>query len=887
MERNPSLVENIPFSRRGFLGLLAAAAGSRMMRVPGELAAAEQRDVYIVPNFHPASCGWLTTFSRERVYCANSYLDHLDRVKEDPKYEFVMSEINNIIAIMNFQPARIPELKQRVQEKRVELVNGFFLESTINLSGGEALVRLGVEGQRWYQREFGLRPRYAWIIDTCGVHDQMAQIASGLGLDAMVYTRKNPVGKTIFWTVSPNGSRILTLCPGGYSEAEPIFAITTPLSVDQLRKLEKFFQGKESTTPSGAPVLVLGGSGDYSLSPALKKYPSQFLDQWAATESDRHIQFSTLSKYVDAIVPDVHAGRIDIPTTYGGTEYDFDAFWIENPDVKTWYRRDEHALQATEILATISSLEHGYQYPAQQLYDAWILMCLNMDRNTLWGSAGGMVFVSDTSWDVQDRFHWVEESTRHILQQAGQSMLPQGEDVALFNPLNWKRIDPFVVELPAGKSLRNVPSERLPDGSVLCSTALQATGVEGWKLSTRAPSAPHPIESPETIDTDYYVVRFDWLTGSINSLKLKPSGRELLTASANVIVAERPTKREQSPSDFMAPRPGRTRLATSNDQPSKVQVNRGPVAVTVEVESTFYGGGQLRRRARFYHNYPRIDFETELNDIPDYTVVVAEFPLAEDVVEVRRGIPYGFSHSSWSKPNPDLHGWNRGIVPAIRWMDFQLAGGGGLAILDRGLTGREIDGRTPIIYLFNAEDKYHGFFNPWVTGKGKHVLPYSIVPHQAQWSEARIPQMAWEYNQAPISIPGTASTAVKPFLETSGNIIVEAIRRENDHIELRFVECLGIAGTASVKLSLPYSYAYITDLTGRHKSTLPNAPEHRIPVRPQEIITIHFGTEQTLPAPEPIVAWDQFVSKEKVAALHAYDPKVKGHPPFGGGSMSF
>ena len=53
---------------------------------------------------------------------------------------------NNIIAIMEFQPERIPELKQRITEKRVELVNGYFLESAINLSGGEALVRLGVSG---------------------------------------------------------------------------------------------------------------------------------------------------------------------------------------------------------------------------------------------------------------------------------------------------------------------------------------------------------------------------------------------------------------------------------------------------------------------------------------------------------------------------------------------------------------------------------------------------------------------------------------------------------------------------------------------------------------------------------------------------------------------
>ena len=37
--------------------------------------------------------------------------------------------------------------------------------------------------------------------------------------------------------------------------------------------------------------------------------------------------------------------------------------------------------------------ENTFEYPAKALHDSWILMCLNMDRNTLWGSAGGMVFV--------------------------------------------------------------------------------------------------------------------------------------------------------------------------------------------------------------------------------------------------------------------------------------------------------------------------------------------------------------------------------------------------------------------------------------------------------------------------------------------------------------
>ena len=88
-----------------------------------------------------------------------SYLDHLDRVRDDPNYCFGLSEVSNLMAILEFEPERFAELRRRIQEGRVELLNGFFLEPTINLSGGKALVKMGVEGLRWQQHVMGVRPR--------------------------------------------------------------------------------------------------------------------------------------------------------------------------------------------------------------------------------------------------------------------------------------------------------------------------------------------------------------------------------------------------------------------------------------------------------------------------------------------------------------------------------------------------------------------------------------------------------------------------------------------------------------------------------------------------------------------------------------------------------
>jgi len=873
-------------SRRKFLasvaggamgGLTLASCGGK-----GRQAVDAPAEAYLVPNFHPASCGWLDTFSEERVYCCNSYLDHLDRVCDDPTYKFVLSECNNLIAIMNFQPQRIPELKRRCKEGRVELVNATFLEMTINLSGGEALIKEGVEGLRWQEEVMGFSPRFAWTIDTCGIHDQMGQLCAGLGVQAMVYIRMNKTGSTLHWAESPDGSRILALCPGDdYADFSPVFRTKVPLSTDQLRQLEQELKGKKKKTPAGAPILVLGGSGDYSLAPLYKEYPKEFLEQWKQVNPETKIRVATAGEYLDAILPGLQSGKIKIPTMRGGTGYTYDSFWIESPTAKTGYRRNEHGLQAAESLATITSLQSAFRYPAKDLYDAWIQMLLNMDRNSLWGSAAGMVFVSQKSWCVQDRMESVQAINQRVQTRALGALSPSGEGLVLFNPLNWERSDPITIKLEPGKSLKGIQCQMMPGGQTLCSLRFPSFSISGAETHPQILAKPKRIPLPERIETHYYSARINPKTGALESLKLKPSGREMLAAPANVIVAEKPKSYRDDPGDFMLPRPERVRLASSNDFKAAVSAYSGPLATTVVVESEFYGGQPSRRVMHFYKEHPRIDFETELQDIPNLTVVVTEFPLAEEINEVRRGIPNGFSHAAWAKPNPNLHGWAKGIVPAVRWTDFALANGGGVALLDRGLTGRELNGRTPIIYLYNASEKYYGYPNPWLSGKGKHHFDYALVAHESAWDEARIPQMAWEYNSPPLWLSGRKTAPATSWVETSKNLIVQALRREGTEIEMRLFECFGLPGTGEVTLNLRHRGANLTNLRGKNPSPLGGGSPYRFPVRPQQIVTLRFRTESAVDEIKPMLEWDSLVPKSKLAALHKYE-NYKGHPPRGG-----
>ena len=89
----------------------------------------------------------------------------------------------------------------------------------------------------------------------------------------------------------------------------------------------------------------------------------------------------------------------------------------------------------------------------------------------------------------------------------------------------------------------------------------------------------------------------------------------------------------------------------------------------------------------------------------------------------------------------------------MRWSHYQMADAG-LALLDQGLPGREINGNTPVIYLYNATEQYRGYANAWLSGAGRHVLRYALVAHAGDFTTARIPQMAWEFNNPPFVVRG-------------------------------------------------------------------------------------------------------------------------------------
>ncbi|MEN6604587.1 MAG: glycoside hydrolase family 38 C-terminal domain-containing protein [Bryobacteraceae bacterium] len=850
--------------------------------------AADPVTVYAVPNTHGTIGGWLVDMDTELNYTVNNYLAHLDRVAKDPEYRFAFSEVPNVMSFMRVALERVGELKQRIKEGRVEFSNGFFVEPTISLSGGEALVRMGVLGLDWYQQVFGLRPRHCWMIDIVGAHRQLPQVVAGLGMDALFFCRNNPTNKNAFWWVAPDGTRQLTVTDIRYAEMRPIFVAEKPFTDKEYADVAERVELKRRYSASASSVLTLAGAQDYSLPPLRESFPSEFLAGWKTRHPDINFRFSIPSNYVDALRAEIKSGKTTLAEYSGDTAQSWNAFWINMPQVKQAYRHSEQLLAASELFSTAASLKRKTAYPSQDFYNSWVQMLLNMDRNTLWGAAGGMVFKDPNHWDAFDRFGSVDKQAGESLDRSLAKLGGKGSGITLANPLNWRRDDPVRVSLPAGKRPAGAPCQMLENGEAICRPELPPVGIHPLALVKGAVSASTKVVPAESYETTHYLVRIDSATGALVSLKSKETGREVLGGPANVLMVESVAGKVSTPGDYMIARPGRKLVATSSSEKPRIDVSTGPLFTLIRATSNLYGGSKLERSIILYKDYPRVDFETVLDWQGSDVLVTVDFPLAGQVVERTRGIPYGFATLDPRHPKPPIdyylqadqrqYGYSEAMMPAVRWSDYRFADGSGVALLDRGLTSHEFNPDTITLGLMNAQKAYRVLPNEIMLGHGRQRFQYALIPHSGHWRDAAIPRRAWEFNEGVLAHVGAQAGQAESFLETSPNVIVEAVRRVDSDIEVRLAEWSGVEGEAWVELKLPHSDARITNMMGEKARPLPAGDRSTFKIRPQQIVTLRFATSPAVAKTTAIRDWEPLVPPAKRAGLRLRLTE-KGHPP--------
>ncbi len=861
---------------------LLSACVAAVLQMP---SGGQQKLAFIVPNTHGTVGGWLVDFDTERNHVLNNYLEHLALAEASPAYRFVWSEAPNLISLLELEPAREAALRRMMAAGRAELVNGFFLESDVTLTGGETLAQLGVRGIRWHERVFGVRPRFGWAIDITGAHRQLPQIAAKLGFEALVFTRNNPAGKTAFWWRAPDGTRALALTAQAYMEMRELFRATDPGDEAAHAAVKQAIEARLQHSPSPRLALFLAGASDYSLPPALGPRLEEFLAQWRKRAPDVELRFGTMSDYLAALREEVKRGAV-LPEYAGDTAYCFNGFWSAMPRMKHAFRRTEGLLHAAELAAASASLHRAVPYPAHALDEAWTLLLLNADRNTIWGAAAGEVFRSEKHWDAWDRFQGAEERLRAVLRS---SLDGRTGEAAVFSSLNWKREDPLEMRLPGGKTPAGAlcmedPARR---GVARCRRALPGGEAVRLQWTARASEKAAAIETPAEIRTRHYTVRIDRETGDIASLS-SASGKAILGArSGRIQLEEPPEKIAKTAADFMAPKRQRRPVAACGARPA-VRAWRGRLATIVEsvLDCPAF---RTERRIWFYGDIPRIDFDIVLDLRRSDVLAAAHFPFAGRVDRRTRGIPYGFSEGppeeNWLEPQSyflaraaehNLLGYSAAVLPALEWSDYRLAAGGGMTLVEAGLAMHEFSPDRLTLGLVNAVNTYRGLPNEELRGLGRHELRFGILPHEGDWHAIEAPKRAREFAMPPLVLEDGGP--LPPLVRTSENLIVEAARREGSDLEVRLTEWRGEPAMAWVECLAPHRDARRTNLLGEEPRPLGRAARYRFAVMPQEIVTLRFRLDSAVETPELLRTWAPLVPEAKREGLKMRR-REKGHPP--------
>ncbi len=167
-------------------------------------------NVYITPHFHYDYC-WCDPPDLMGVKSAKNIKEALVIMRKHPDYKYV---IDSVMAVEYFKlnhPNLMDELKQRVQEKRIELIGGMVIAPDTILPNGESLIRQVLYGKQYFRENFGVDSKVGYLIDSFGQTLQLPQILKKADFEFFVFVRgaRNRNLPQEFWWKAPDGSKIL------------------------------------------------------------------------------------------------------------------------------------------------------------------------------------------------------------------------------------------------------------------------------------------------------------------------------------------------------------------------------------------------------------------------------------------------------------------------------------------------------------------------------------------------------------------------------------------------------------------------------------------------------------------------------------------------------
>ena len=820
-----------------------------------------------------------------------------------PDYKHFMLDGQSIILedYLEIRPDRRQDIARQVQSGRL-LVGPWYVSPDTYLASGESIIRnlqIGIA----IARQFGRPMMVGYLPDSFGHIAHLPAILAGFGISAAVIWRG--VGGSLpasefFWR-APDGSQALTVylpCGYGLANALPADRVTLTSAVQGIRQALKPWA-------STRYLLLMNGLDHTEPQPDLPAIIAR------ANENleDAELVHTTLPTFIEAVRQEMGGRSHSWPCVEGEFRSGQRAFVLPGvTSARMWIKQrnqecEDLLLRWAEPFSVWANLlrrrSEGDDRAASDaglLGTAWRLLLQNQAHDSICGCS-----IDEVHDEMAVRFRrcqrLAEAVSRHALGYMADMAAPEdGTHVVVFNPLNGPRSDfctaclplqdgrqPLAVEDEDG---RRVPLQPLRH-SLPSPDAIQERGEAGFLARDvpaygyktfrlvygQPPRRRRPSPTP-VIENEHFRIEVNPEDGTI-TLTDKASGVTLNGLNRFVDGGDCGDEYNYCPPahDELVDRPRRApriRLVEDGPARSTLEIALGyslPKGLTADGE----GRSRQRRtcrivsRASIYGGVPRLDFETEVDNLVEDHRLRVHFPTG-----LRSQLCHGEQHFGvlarrLALPEADATWMEQpqGTYPQKSFVDVN-DGQHGLLLANRGLPEYEvIDGSQGIIALTLL--RCVGWLaRPWLPNRrgqagppiavpgaqclGRHVFHYSLIPHSGGWESAFVQAHRFAHPLRGVSTTaGKGQLAPRASLLSMGPsaLVLSALRAsENGQgIIVRLYNITSQPTWGEVRLGEPYGAVEVVNLK---EEPLGQAEVEdgrvRLSLKPNEIITLRFRT---------------------------------------------
>jgi alpha-mannosidase len=846
----------------------------------------EKANIHLTGNAH-IDAAWLWPWTETVEAVRQTFGTALQLMDEYPKYTYTQSAAAYDEWMEQKYPSAFDQIKQRVNEKRWEMVGGMWVEPDLNMPDGESQVRQLLIGKRYFQSHFGVDVRIGWNPDSFGYNWQLPQIYKRSGVDyfvtqKMAWNETNQLPLKLFWWQAPDGSRVLTYFPHDYvNQIEPINMATA-------------FAHAIQDNPGTTEMMHLYGIGDHGGGPTRAMLDSG--DRWISPDKayarlefgDAQSFFSAVEKNLDSSHAPVWnyktlaAGDTKLPAPPSGLV----SLPVWNDELYLEFHRGVMTTQATHKRNMRESEEQmlnaekwsalawlgGTPYPSAELNEAWKKVLFNQFHDLAAGSGIGIIYK-----DAQKDYDMVRFTADAATSRASSAIASyidtasgsKGVGVLVFNPLAWQRTDlvNFSVQMPsaasavevvnaAGKVLNAESSAENAETHTFTVKALVPDVPSlGYTLifvrpaaETKQAAAVQVSGDGHTLENQFVRVTVDPKTGCITSLVNKQTNFDAIAAGGcgNRLQAFVDTPKEYDAwnidADF-------AKVFTNLDMVDSVELREHDALRGVIRISRHWGSSTFVQDITVYDGLPRVDVVTDIDWHERHKLLKAGFPLAATSSQATYEIPYGSIERPTTRNNSIENA--KFEVPALRWADVGDEKNG-FSLINESKYGYDAVGNLLRLSLLRSPTSP----DP-EADQGWQRFSYSLYPHGGSWKQALTVRQGYDFNYHLSAMQVPAHTGKLPgsfsFVKAEPeNVVVTAMKKteDGDGLLVRFYEWAGKSGNVTLTLPPGVVSASVANLMERPEGPALPVSDGRtvtVPVTPFQIQTVvvrYHGTGQ-------------------------------------------